>query len=68
MAGRKRLIVRIDQDPGFHRELVDGRVTLIGCPKLDDAGEYVEKPADLLRRDGGTITAQRVTRGSGMPV
>jgi ferredoxin len=29
--------------PGFHNELLDGRVLLVGCPKLDDTDAYVEK-------------------------
>lgn len=32
----------------FHRRFMKGRVTLIGCPKLDDRG-YVEKLADILK-------------------
>ncbi|HET6278826.1 MAG TPA: hypothetical protein VFG08_08590, partial [Candidatus Polarisedimenticolia bacterium] len=33
----------------FHRALLDGRVVMIGCPKLDDAGFYRDK----LRIRGG---------------
>lgn len=29
--------------PDFHRRFLDGKVALIGCPKLDDIGAYVEK-------------------------
>ncbi len=28
---------------GFHRELLAGKVLMVGCPKLDDAEEYREK-------------------------
>ena len=35
---------------GMHEELMKGRVTLIGCPKLD-AGDYSEKLAEILRRN-----------------
>ena len=35
--------------PAFHDELVQGRVLLIGCPKLDDAESYVEKLAEMFR-------------------
>ncbi|MBI4858670.1 MAG: 4Fe-4S binding protein [Candidatus Riflebacteria bacterium] len=34
---------------GFHGRLLEGRVLLIGCPKLDDAQSYVEKLAQILR-------------------
>ena len=32
---------------GFHNEFMDGRITLIGCPKLD-AGDYAEKLTVIL--------------------
>jgi Pyruvate/2-oxoacid:ferredoxin oxidoreductase delta subunit len=35
--------------PAFHHELLRGRTLAIGCPKLDDAGFYVEKLANILR-------------------
>lgn len=35
--------------PNFHDEFVKGRVLLIGCPKLDDAGFYREKLASMFR-------------------
>ncbi|MHC4249131.1 MAG: ATP-binding protein [Planctomycetota bacterium] len=31
--------------PDFHEELLEGRVLLVGCPKLDDAEAYVTKLA-----------------------
>ncbi len=34
----------------FHQRFVRGRVTLIGCPKLDSA-DYSEKLAEILRRN-----------------
>ena len=33
----------------FHEELLDGRRVLVGCPKLDDLGAYVEKLAEIFR-------------------
>ena len=33
--------------PGLHRDLIAGRVVLMGCPKLDDAEAYVEKFAEI---------------------
>ena len=34
---------------GFHRDLLQGRRLLVGCPKLDDAAYYAEKLAEMLR-------------------
>ena len=34
----------------FHREFIDGRVTLIGCPKLDDT-DYSEKLGEIIARN-----------------
>jgi NAD-dependent dihydropyrimidine dehydrogenase PreA subunit len=36
---------------GFHSELLRGRVVAIGCPKLDDLRRYVEKLAEVIRRN-----------------
>jgi hypothetical protein len=33
---------------GFHRDFIHGRVTLIGCPKLD-SGDYTEKLMQIFR-------------------
>jgi NAD-dependent dihydropyrimidine dehydrogenase PreA subunit len=33
----------------FHRGFLDGKVLLIGCPKLDDADMYREKLAEMFR-------------------
>lgn len=35
----------------FHRSLLRGRVLLVGCPKLDDAGHYEEKIAEMFRQN-----------------
>ncbi|MGV8075389.1 MAG: ATP-binding protein [Syntrophobacteraceae bacterium] len=35
--------------PNFHGRFVQGRAVLIGCPKFDDAQEYVKKFADIFR-------------------
>ena len=32
---------------GFHHDFLRGRTLLVGCPKLDDAGFYVEKLAQM---------------------
>lgn len=33
----------------FHKEFIKGKVTLIGCPKLDDNQYYTEKLAEIFR-------------------
>ncbi|MBN2294953.1 MAG: hypothetical protein JXM70_21170 [Pirellulales bacterium] len=32
----------------FHEKLLDGRVVVVGCPKLDDSQEYVDKMTSIL--------------------
>lgn len=33
--------------PNFHRDFLDGKVVMIGCPKFDDTQAYVEKFAGI---------------------
>jgi Pyruvate/2-oxoacid:ferredoxin oxidoreductase delta subunit len=33
----------------FHQRLLKGRSVAVGCPKLDDAGSYIEKLAQILQ-------------------
>ena len=35
--------------PDFHRRFMKGKVTIIGCPKLDDSGAYREKLAKVIQ-------------------
>ena len=35
--------------PDFNRRFMKGKVSLIGCPKLDDAGFYREKLANIIK-------------------
>ena len=37
--------------PNFHADFLAGRSLIIGCPKLDDADFYVEKMAELLKKN-----------------
>lgn len=38
--------------PSLHRDLLQNRVIMIGCPKFDDADEYIEKFAAIFRTSG----------------
>ena len=45
----------------FHKDFIQGKVTLIGCPKLDQ-GDYAEKLTDILvNTDIRSITVTRMT-------
>jgi Pyruvate/2-oxoacid:ferredoxin oxidoreductase delta subunit len=35
--------------PNFHNDFLKGKVILMGCPKFDDANEYIQKFADIFR-------------------
>jgi len=35
----------------FHRDFIKGRILLVGCPKLDDAGFYRDKITNILREN-----------------
>ena len=44
----------------FHRDFIAGRITLIGCPKLDGV-DYAEKLAEIFRQNHiGSITITRM--------
>jgi hypothetical protein len=38
--------------PNFHRDFLNGKVVLVGCPKLDDVQAYVQKFADIFNTAG----------------
>ena len=45
----------------FHRDFIRGRVTLVGCPKLDE-GDYSEKlTAILAQNDVRSVTVARMS-------
>lgn len=45
----------------FHGKLLKGRAVAIACPKLDDAGGYVEKLAEIIRiNDLKSLTVARM--------
>lgn len=35
--------------PDFHRDFLKNKILLVGCPKLDDIGEYIQKVAEILK-------------------
>jgi len=36
--------------PNFHRDFVQGKIVLVGCPKFDDVGSYVKKFAEIFQK------------------
>ena len=53
---------------GFHKDFIDGRITLIGCPKLD--GSYEEKLTEMFRSNpirSITVTRMQVPCCGGLP-
>jgi Pyruvate/2-oxoacid:ferredoxin oxidoreductase delta subunit len=56
--------------PGLHQELLPGKVVMIGCPKFDDAQEYIDKFAVIFKTAGIksiTIVVMEVPCCSGLP-
>ncbi len=37
--------------PAFQQKLLRGRAVVIGCPKFDDTADYVERLAEMIRRN-----------------
>ncbi len=57
--------------PDFHRDFLEGKVLLVGCPKLDDAAAYIQKFADVFRTAGVksvTVVTMEVPCCQGLPV
>jgi len=57
--------------PDFHSDLLTGRVVMIGCPKFDDAKEYVFKFAEIFRIariQGVTVVVMEVPCCSRLPL
>ena len=57
--------------PSLHRDLMKGKVVMMGCPKFDDVHEYVQKFADIFKTAGiksVTVAVMEVPCCSGMPV
>lgn len=59
------LLIAADCTPfayaNFHNDFIKGRVTLIGCPKLDDNDYYIEKIGMILKQNNiNSITVVRM--------
>ena len=56
--------------PDFHRDLLDGKALMVGCPKFDDAEAYVQKFTDIFKTAGiksVTVVAMEVPCCQGLP-
>lgn len=57
--------------PSLHRNWMQGRVVMMGCPKFDDVQEYVQKFADIFKTAGiksVTVAVMEVPCCSAMPM
>ena len=57
--------------PHFHEDLLRGKTVLLGCPKFDDADEYVSKFAAIFSATeikSVTIAVMEVPCCQGLPV
>jgi Pyruvate/2-oxoacid:ferredoxin oxidoreductase delta subunit len=57
--------------PRLHQELLQGKAIMIGCPKFDDADEYIEKFAAIFNTSGIkslTTVVMEVPCCSGLPM
>lgn len=56
--------------PNLHKDLLEGRAVMMGCPKFDDAEAYIAKFTDVFRQAGirsVTTVVMEVPCCSGMP-
>jgi ferredoxin len=37
--------------PGFHEDMLEGKILLVGCPKLDDSEFYLKKFTDIFKQN-----------------
>ncbi len=57
--------------PGLHQDFMQGKAVMIGCPKFDDAQEYIDKFAAIFKTAGIkslTTVVMEVPCCSGLPV
>ncbi|MBW1696053.1 MAG: 4Fe-4S binding protein [Deltaproteobacteria bacterium] len=57
--------------PNFHRDFLDGKVVMLGCPKFDDAQAYIQKFADIFKMAGiksVSVVVMEVPCCQGLPI
>jgi len=57
--------------PGFHGDLIAGKVVMMGCPKFDDAQGYIDKFKEIFEKSGIksiTVATMEVPCCSGLPM
>ena len=57
--------------PNFHRDFLKGRAVMVGCPKFDDAQEYIRKFADIFKTadiNSVTVVVMEVPCCQGLPL
>jgi Pyruvate/2-oxoacid:ferredoxin oxidoreductase delta subunit len=57
--------------PHLHRDFLEGKAVMVGCPKFDDAQEYVQKCADIFKTaniKNITVLVMEVPCCQGLPV
>jgi hypothetical protein len=57
--------------PNFHRDFLNGKVVMVGCPKLDDAQAYIQKFTDIFNAAGIksiTVVTMEVPCCQGLPM
>ena len=57
--------------PHFHRDFLEGKVILVGCPKFDETQAYIQRFADIFKTahiKDVTVVVMEVTCCQGLPV
>lgn len=57
--------------PDFHRDFLEGRVVMVGCPKFDDVQGYIQKFNDIFRTadiNSVTVLVMEVPCCEGLPM
>ena len=57
--------------PRFHRDFLEGKVVMVGCPKFDDAEAYIQRFADIFSTadiKSITVVVMEVPCCQGLPV